>query len=81
MADTEVLQFGTHNITVFLEWTQEDGVSYNVSSLPQVALKFTRNTSVQLTVSYNIQYNVNIVAFESFCGQKSATTAVELKFG
>ena len=32
--------FGTTNITVSLEWTQENDVSYNVSIEPQAAIDF-----------------------------------------
>lgn len=72
---TELL--GITNVTVILEWTQEDGVYYNVSVVPPTASVFTGSTSLHLTVSYNTSYNVSVVA-TSFCGQNSATTVIVL---
>ena len=82
MANIDVLHFGIDKVTTILEWVQESGAFYNISIVPQVmTLRIIRSTSVQLTVSYNIQYNVSIVAFDSLCGQNSAITALELNFG
>ena len=67
------------NVTVILEWTPENGMSYNVSVVPQVAVRFTGDRSVQLTASYNTVYNVSVVA--TLCGRNNATTATGLSYG
>ena len=74
------VQFGTNNATVTLEWAQEAGVSYNVSIIPQVDVKFIDNTAVQLIgVAYNVGYNVSIVSI--LCGRNSTTTSIQLSYG
>ena len=62
-------------MTAILEWDQEDRVFYDVSVVPNVTVRLNQNTSIQLTVSYNIQYNVSVVA--TLCGQ-STTHVTEL---
>ena len=61
-------QFRADNVTIILEWSQDNygTLSYHVSVTPQVDIRFTGSTSVQLTVSYNILYNVSVVA--TLCG-------------
>ena len=59
--------------------TQETGVSYNVSIIPQVDVEFVDNTVVQLRVAYNVVYNVSIVRI--LCGQHATTTKLELNYG
>ena len=46
-----------------MEWTQEDRLSYNIiTTVPKVPKAFTERTSVwQLIVSYQMEYNVNIL--------------------
>ena len=72
--------FGIANVTVILEWIQEEYVYYNVSVVPPATSMFTRNTSFHLTVSYNTLYNVSVVA-KSFCGHDSVTTDIVLNCG
>ena len=73
----EVLHYLSDRAIVALEWTPEQNVLYNISGIPQTSVSFTGNASVQLTVFYNILYNVSVVATR--CGQN--TTVVELKLG
>ena len=54
-------EYSTDNITVIAEWIQE-GVSYNISIVPMVPTIFTGRTSVQLIMSYNIEYNLSLAA-------------------
>ena len=69
-------------MTVILEWGQEDGVLYDVSVVPNVTIRLNQSTlsrfSVLLIVSYNIQYNVSVVA--TLCG-RSTTHVTELRYG
>lgn len=59
-------QFRAKGISVTLEWTCTNGVFYSVRVDPEVAVNYTGRNSVQLIVSYDIKYNVSIVA--SLCG-------------
>ena len=69
------------NVTVTLQWPREDGVVYRVDVLPQTShtdltetMSHNTNT-INLTISYNIQYNVTIAS--SLCG---VTTTKVLKY-
>ena len=69
------------DVTVTLQWPREPGAVYHISVLPEIS--HTELTSmrhfffaINLTISYNIQYNVSIVS--SFCG---VTTTKVLKYG
>ena len=76
-----VIHYETDNVLIMLDWTPQEGVFYNVISIPPVAIiVFITRTSVQLALQYNTQYNVSILA--TSCEQ-SFTTIVDhdLKFG
>ena len=45
-----------------VEWPQQVGVVYSVTVLPWVPTIVTGNTSRQLTISYNSEYNVTVEA-------------------
>ena len=77
------MNFGVDYTTVSLSWTKQESslVSYNVSIVPQAAVIFVQGSesiTIQLTVSYNILYSVNIVG--TLCGQNISTTTVELNY-
>ena len=64
--------FGIDSNTVTLEWPQGNPLhSYQVSVLPQVEITFMGKVRVQLSVSYDVMYNVSIV-MSSPCGQNAA---------
>ena len=72
-----------NDVTVTLQWPQEAGAVYHVNVLPETShteltYVMSHNLSVMtnLTISYNIQYNVSIVS--SFCG---VTTNKVLNYG
>lgn len=68
----ETLSFQKTNVTVTLEWTQEFLTSYNITKvIPQATVVFVNDTSFQLTVPYNVPYNVSVTAY--LCGQKTST--------
>ena len=67
------------DVTVTLQWPREAGVVYHVSVLPQIHYTELTNAMtimVNLAVSYDTQYNVNVVS--SLCG---VTTTKELNYG
>ena len=68
------------DVTVTLQWPREPGAVYHVNVSPLT--EFTNNAMnhdsimINLTIAYNIQYNVSIVS--SLCG---VTTTTVLKYG
>ena len=72
---TDTIHFGNDNFKVALEWPQFIGETYTVATVPEaVHARFTTNTSVQLVMLYNTQYNVSITA--TLCGHRSAITTI-----
>ena len=45
---------------VTVEWTQEEGATYQVVVVPQTSIKFTGESSIQLILLYNIKYNLSV---------------------
>ena len=75
-----MIHFGKDNFTVTLEWPQFSGETYSVVTIPEAEHKsFNTNTSVQLVMFYNIQYNVNVTA--TFCGHRNATNFTKVYYG
>ena len=78
--DAEILQYGTDNVLVVIQWSHQSIVSYNVNTIPQVLnATFIERTRIQMLVFYNTLYNVSITA--TLCGQNNATTIVMLNYG
>jgi hypothetical protein len=66
---------------VILEWNQRDFYSYNISVIPQLEYVVV-NARIQLNVSYNTFYNVNIIAIALLpCGRNSSPDFIELHYG
>ena len=55
-------QYGIDSVTVTIEWTQLNDVTYTAKVSPMVPLMSVRETSRRLTVSYNTVYNFSVVA-------------------
>ena len=72
-------EYRTDNITVIVEWTKVEGVSYNISTVPTVPMIYTGSTSVQLIVSYNTEYSVSLEA-ATVC-QRVAVSHIQLFYG
>ena len=67
-----------NHITITLQWLREAEAVYHIKSLPQTPHTEVINATtvmINLTISYNIQYNVSIVL--SLCG---VTTTKVLRF-
>ena len=80
---TLVSQSLRSSVTVTLQWLREAGAVYGVSVLPEISsTELTTLThdidicTINLTVSYNVQYNVSIVS--SLC---NVTTIRVLHYG
>ena len=71
---------GNSDVTVTLQWLREPGAVYNINVLPEMFSSHTKlgqNTiTTNLTISYNLQYNVSIVS--SLCG---VSTTKVLNYG
>ena len=68
-----------NDVTVTLQWPREAGAVYYVDVLSHALLTNAMNhntITINLTISYNIQYNVSIVS--SLCG---VTTTKVLNYG
>ena len=74
------IKYEARSVTILIMWMPQNSVSYNVSSKPKMAMidLHVMTSSVQFSISYNVHYNVSIVA-TSMCGRNS--TATELYYG
>ena len=67
-------RYAADYIAVSLEWAEENGISYNVSTEPQVAVTFNGSSTIQFTALYNTVYNVNITAnYRVLCDNVTTT--------
>ena len=75
-----MIHFENDDFTVILEWPHFSGETYSVVTIPEaVHTSFTTNTSVQLVMLYNIQYNVNVTA--TLCGYRNTTNSTMIHYG
>ena len=73
--------YGTENVTVMLDWIEEQHVFYNLTvTTPSMGglVRHVESSSAQLTLSYNTVYSVRFVA--TLCGQNS-TNNFTLQYG
>ena len=78
-------------VVVILEWTLSDTLgryqqlllpNASVSVVPSPEMEifmFIRSTSIQVTLSYNILYNVSVTQ-PGICGQPSQTASIKLNY-
>ena len=76
--NVSVEQFELTGVVATIEWTRENGISYNLSTSPDVPIAFSGDTSVRVTISYDIQFMVNVSAM--LCGEIT-TTVKNLFYG
>ena len=72
-------EYSADNVTVTVEWPQQVYTTYDVTVVPLVPIVFTGNTSCQLTIPYNTEYNVSIEAVAP-C-RSNTTTFTRLYYG
>ena len=70
-------EYKADNVTVTVEWAQQVGVMYDVQVSPLAPIR-NRNRRYHLMVSYNMEYNLSVVAVAS-CG--NATASITLDYG
>ena len=64
--NVSVEQFELTGVVTIIEWTRENGVSYNISTFPDVPITFLGDTSVRVTITLDVQFMVNVSAM--LCG-------------
>ena len=78
---TLVNHFLSNGITVTLQWLQKPGAIYWINVLPATEVTNAMNSNsimINLTISYNIQYKLNLSISSSLC---DITTTRVLKYG
>ena len=76
-----VNQFLGNGIRVTLQWLQKPGAVYWVNVLPAIEVTNAMNNNsimINLTISYNVQYELNVSILSSLC---DVTTTRVLKYG
>ena len=53
-------EFGADNVTVTVEWTQVEGVTYQIIIVPQTLITSIGESSIQLILLYNTNYNLSV---------------------
>ena len=71
---------------VNLKWSPQSSTSYNITLMPTRDAMMVIgnsilvvNTTVSLTLSYNVLYNVSVAAI--LCGKESTPTFIALNYG
>ena len=65
------------DVTVTFQWPREPGAVYSINTVPETPhTELTNNNIINLTISYDIQYNMKIES--SLCG---VTTTKVLNYG
>ena len=67
------------NVTVTVKWAQQVGVTYTIKVSPWVPLIYNGSTSLQLTISYNTDFNFSIEAITP-C-RDNITVSIRLQYG
>ena len=74
------VHLGSANVTVTLELTPVECVTYSVSVVPSTDVLFAQNSLWNLTLSYNTSHSVNIHT-TSYYGYYNSATTLTLKYG
>jgi hypothetical protein len=73
-------EFGADNVTVNVEWTREEGATYQIIIVPQMPMiLFTGDSNIQLILPYNNNYNLSVKS--TFPCQHQASSHVLLFYG
>ena len=66
-------EFGPNAITVTLEWTHINGVSYIIDVDPMVTVNYaaSERSTAKLVMMYDKKYNISVIA--SLCGTNRTT--------
>ena len=72
-------RYEADNVSVTVEWTPQEGVTYATSVSPLTSVTVTGSSSRQLTISYNTNYNFSVEAAPP-C-RPNPTTVITLNYG
>ena len=78
-----VNHFLRNSVTVTLQWPLEAGAVYHVNVLPLTEMNNAMSHDsfmINLTISYNVQYKLNVSIVSNHCNATTYTTRV-LKYG
>ena len=70
--------FQSENVNITLNWTQANNEFYDIDVIPRAPTHYAESTTVELTLLYNVHYNINIVAF--LC-EFNRTNTIEFLYG
>ena len=85
ISNESIVTGDSHGVAIMLEWTSSDAsvvdrYIINISPpIESVSSFTTANTSIQLFIQYNQDYNISVVATN--CAGNSATTLTDVKIG
>ena len=82
--DTEISQdYRDDNVTVTVEWIQKayQRLNITVTVVPLVPLMETGNTSRQLTIPYNTEYNISLEGTDQCRPNITVTAFIRLDYG
>jgi hypothetical protein len=71
-------QYEADNVTVTVKWAQQVGVTYAIEVSPWAPLISNGSTSHQLTIPYNIDFNISVEAIAR-C-RDNITVSISLKY-
>ena len=75
----QLTEFENDGVTVILEWDKLNPMySVNVTIIPETQLVNISRSTVQLTVAYNVMYNVSVIISRHPCGQNGVTIFSEV---
>ena len=72
-------QYEVDNVMVTVKWAQQVGITYAIEVSPWVPLIFNGSTSLQLTISYNTDFNLSVEAIAP-C-RDIITVSIRLQYG
>ena len=72
-------QYEVDNVTITVKWAQLLGVMYTIKVSPWVPLVYNGSTSLQLTISYNTDFNLSVEAIAP-C-RDNITVSIRLQYG
>ena len=78
---THVIRYEADFTLVMLGWAPVNGVSYNATTIPPVAVTFNASTVILLTLRYNTQYNISHFSLSLWTKLDNNFISHDLKFG
>ena len=74
-------EYDVDNVTVAVEWADDEDFTYTVRVYPMVPVMETGRSNCQLTIRYNTDYNLSVMAATSTPCRPNATAFIILNYG